>query len=225
MAKEQKPLVLVCGSPRGSSSNTHILLESLKNGLTRAKRESVTYYIQISSERAKLLDSFNDYDNFLWAFPMYTDAMPGTVKAFWEDLTDTYKNMKGKRFFFLVQMGFPEASQASMLVSYLKWFTRHVGAFYGGTVVRGGVEGIQIQPMWMKKKLLGNLEQLGYNLGTHGKLDETLCAEIAKPYKLKKWIRVLLTFLSHIGLLNMYWNKQLNENEAFNKRFEKPYLH
>lgn len=223
MAKEQKPLVLINGSPRGSSSNTRILIEALQKGLRQAQRESVTYYIQKRSARTELLDQFNNYDTFLWAFPMYTDAMPGTVKAFWEDLTDTYEKMEGKKFFFLVQMGFPEASQANMLVSYLKWFTRHVGAFYGGTIVRGGVEGIQIQPMWMKKKLLDNLEQLGYILGVQGQLDETLCAQIAKPYKLKKWLRVLLTFMSRIGLVNMYWNKQLKEHGVFEQRFSTPY--
>jgi len=150
--------------------------------------------------------------------------MPGNVKAFWEDLTDTMPNQTGKTFSYMVQMGFPEASQANMLVAYLHWFSKHLGATHGGVLVRGGVEGIQIQPHWMKKKVFAYLKTAGYNLGHDNGFDAELLRKIATPYRLNWWVRMFLTLLKYFGLVNFYWTQQLKRNQVFSKRFDTPYL-
>ncbi|MGM0550559.1 MAG: NAD(P)H-dependent oxidoreductase [Bacteroidota bacterium] len=224
MAEKQAPLLLVNGSPRGLNSNTRVLLEALGRGLTQAEREFKLLYLQKKSDRAFLLENINEYDTVLWGFPMYTDAMPGSVKAFWEDLTETSVDLTGKTFGYLVQMGFPEASQANMLLAYLQWFSQYVGVRHAGILVRGGVEGIQIQPHWMKKNLLTQLERAGYELGIKNVLAPELCQKIAKPYRLKWWVRMLLTLMNYLGLVNFYWDKQLKQNEVYTHRYDTPYM-
>jgi len=217
-------IALVNASPRGINSNTLVLFEAFCKGLKKAGREYVIFHLQKSSHRQTLLSTITDYAFVLWGFPMYTDAMPGTVKAFFEDLAEKYPDNAGQTFGFIVQMGFPEASQADVLVQYLSWYCKHRQVAYAGTIVRGGVEGIRIQPRWMVKKLLRLLEQAGYHLGDTNELNPALLSAIAKPYKLKRGIRIVLRMMKALGMMNFYWDNQLKENHAFAERFATPYL-
>lgn len=119
--------------------------------------------------------------------------------------------------------GFPEARQSRWLEPWLVRLARRLEAEYLGFVIKGGVEGIQVQPPWMMRNLLGRFEALGRVLGETGTLDSGLIDELAQPETLSAARRAVYRALIKTGLAKWYWNDQLRKNNAFEKRFARPY--
>jgi hypothetical protein len=125
---------------------------------------------------------------------------------------------------FLVQSGFPEAHHSRFVEKYLEKLTARLGGNYLGTVVKGGVEGIQIKPPSMTKKLFNAFYQLGYHFSKTGTFHREIMHSLAKPEHLNAFARFFYKLLALTGLTNYYWNSQLKKNHAYNQRFNKPYL-
>ena len=92
------------------------------------------------------------------------------------------------------------------------------------TIIKGGVEGIQVQPPKMKAKLFTRFYELGRIFGRDGSFDKSLIEQLAKPERLSRGVLLLLKLLIPTGLLNFYWNRQLKKNGAYSRRFAAPYL-
>ena len=90
-------------------------------------------------------------------------------------------------------------------------------------IIKGGVEGIQVKPPLMNKKLLGSFHELGRIFGQTGKFDRYIIEELKKPMHLSKSIQFLSPLLKRTGLLNLYWTVQLKQNKAYEKRYDRPY--
>jgi len=164
-----------------------------------------------------------DADYVIIIFPLYADSMPGRVKAFIESL-DKSTIWAHKKIGFIVQSGFPEAHHSIFVERYLHRLTDRLGAEYLGTVIKGGVEGIQIMPKWMTKKLFKQFYELGKIFGIEGQFDPFICEQLAKPYKLSKIRLAFFKLILKTGLNDFYWNSQLKKNNAFGKRFARPYI-
>jgi multimeric flavodoxin WrbA len=116
--------LLVCnGSPRGVASNTTLLLGHFLAGFWASSGNShELFQLNADSGRRDALAAFGSADAVLIAFPLYTDAMPGIVKEFMEELA-LYKGKGGNpALMFMVQSGFPEGSHTRHLVPYLEKF-------------------------------------------------------------------------------------------------------
>ena len=48
--------------------------------------------------------------------------------------------------------------------------------------------------------------------------------QLATPLRLSKGTIILFDMLAKTGLINFFWNRQLKENNAYEKRFDRPYL-
>jgi len=123
----------------------------------------------------------------------------------------------------VVQSGFPEAAHSRFVEAYLQKLAARLGCPYVGTIVKGGVEGIQGQPEQMTCKLFEQFEQIGCTFGETGALDSVQLARLTKPERYPAIMIPLLRLLSATGLLNMWWNMQLKQNQAFEQRFNRPY--
>ena len=146
-------LALFNGSPRYKKSNSKILLEHFLKGYNRINPEQVpVHYLARYKEEETYRIAFQQADAVLIIFPLYTDSMPGIVKQFFESLVAS-EIQPGKKIGFIVQSGFPEAVHSIYVERYLKKLTQRLKGEYLGTVIKGGVEGIQIMPPWMTKKL------------------------------------------------------------------------
>ncbi len=163
----------------------------------------------------------NDADLVVFALPLYVHAMAGHLKRFFELLEDA-EPRPGRRVAFVVQSGFPEAHQSRWLEQYLARLPARWGATYLGTAVRGGVEGIQIQPPWMTKKLFAQITDLGAELGRSGRLDRDLVTALARGESLSSTARFFFTLAGLVGLTDFYWNKLLKENGVYKDRFARP---
>ncbi|MBW2700851.1 MAG: flavodoxin family protein [Deltaproteobacteria bacterium] len=214
-------LLVLSGSPR-ATSNTAILMDHLCKGF-RQHEGNVSTFLELKSrsQREKALAAWNKADLVVFGLPLYVHAMPGHLKLFFETLENTQPR-PGRRVAFVVQSGFPEAHHSRWLEQYLARLPARWDATYLGTVVRGGIEGIQIKPPFLTKKLYAQFAGLGDSLGRHACLDRKLVKAIAACESLSPFRRQAFSFFRRIGLTNCYWNKQLRDNGAFEQRFARP---
>ena len=218
-------LTVFNGSPRGKKSNTTILLEHFLKGFMETDGNSYKLvYIAINRDVGKLVEMFKDTNDIILAFPLYTDCMPGIVKSFIDSLKPLCGKQNNPSIGFLVQSGFPEAYHSRFVERYLEKLAKRLNCQYIGCIVKGGIEGTRVMPHFMTKKIFNSFYELGKAYGKSGKFNQMLLNKLAKPEHLPALARLFYSFGKLIGLVNNYWDKQLKENNAFERRFDKPYM-
>jgi NAD(P)H-dependent FMN reductase len=215
-------LVIFNGSPRKAKSNSTILIKHFSTGYHDHTISDIpVHYLATTSKIVEQVQAFDKADTVIIIFPLYTDAMPGQVKFFIESLAQL--NTKGKNLGFIVQSGFPEAYHSIFIERYLKKLSKRLQCNYLGTVIKGGVEGIQIMPPSMTKKLFQQFEELGSYFAATGSFKPNIVKKLRKPYRMSFVRRQIFNLLIPSGLTNFYWNKKLKENNAYKLRFAQPY--
>jgi len=174
-------LTIFNGSPRGKGSNTRILLEQFINGFLAANSSNQfeIAYLRQTSQLSKHVGLFEKAEHVLLAFPLYTDAMPGIVKAFIEALESFCGRGNNPSIGFIVQSGFPEPIHSQYVAKYLEMLAKRLGCAYLGTAIKGGVEGIQVQPPWMTKKLFQSFYELGIHHAKTGEFSNEILQKLA----------------------------------------------
>lgn len=217
-------LVIINGSPRNRKSNSRILAEEFLAGFNKIDKERADiYFLANNKHREEAVEAFRKNSTILFIFPLYTDAMPGIVKEFFEEIYRVPK-MKDKKVGYIVQSGFPESKHSIFLERYLERFTeKRLGARYLGTIIRGGVEGIQIMPPRMTARLFSMFRDLGEHFARTGEFSEELKQKLAKPFTLSRRRLIFFRLISLTGLNNFYWNSRLRKHGAYERRFDKPF--
>ena len=214
--------VIYNGSPRGNHSNSKIIIEKIIAGMKEQGAECIEVRNLINGKEHQVwAEDFSSSENNLFVFPLYVHAMPGSVMKFLERLKPI--NNKHVHMAFFVQSGFPETSQSYYLRPYLELITKRLGTSFDGTIIKGGVEGIQAKPEKANKKFFDQMERLGRTYASKGIMDLDLKKEYEKSEYLSKGVQILFSLLSFTGLTNYYWNSNLKKNGAYGKRFAKPY--
>jgi NAD(P)H-dependent FMN reductase len=218
-------LTVYNGSPRGKASNTEILLNKVVQGIHSVTKVDLTW-INLSNrqQRASAHEHFAEADLVLLGFPLYTDAMPGLTKEFIESLAPYCAREANPRMAFLVQSGFPEACHSRPVERYLEKLARRLHAPYAGTIVKGGCEGVRMMPEQMNRKLFTGLEELGADLARTDTLDPEKLRKLAKPERYPKAITPLFRLVLKLPMMQSYWNNQLKKNDAWEKRFARPFM-
>jgi len=213
-------LTVFNGSPRGKGSNTKILLEHFINGFmtTDGNTYELAYLIRVK-DSDNFIKLFQEAEQVLLAFPLYTHAMPAIVKTFIESLEPLCGREGNPDIGFIVQGGLPEAIHSRYVERYLEKLAVRLGCRYKGTVIRGGVEGIRFLPAWMTRKLFKSFYELGKTFGERGEFDKQIVLKLAQPERLTKFQFRVLKLVGE----RFYWDKMLKKNNAFEKRFAKPY--
>ena len=216
-------LAIFNGSPRKTKSNSTILIQQFLNGYNNYDHtDNIIYYLADTSKNYEHIEKFIEADTVILIFPLYTDAMPGQVKYFLESIENFDSSRKSVGF--IVQSGFPEAHHSSFIEKYLEKLSITMGWNYLGTIIKGGIEGIQIMPPSMTKKLYLNFEKLGAYFALTGKFNPVINRKLRTPYRLSYFRLLFFKLGIKTGLANFYWNKKLKDNNAFEKRFAQPYL-
>ncbi|MBN1340836.1 MAG: NAD(P)H-dependent oxidoreductase [Bacteroidales bacterium] len=218
-------LSIINGSPRGKLSNTSLLLEKFKEGFLSVEKsvELKEAFVKSKNEQVKLINMFLESDILIIAFPLYTDAMPGIMKSYFEILQPYQCTNPKLRLGFIVQSGFPEAHHSCFISIYLKKLSQRLGVHYLGTAIRGGIEGIKIQPKWMTRKTYDLYYDLGQYLALDWEFNEKVLKKLAQPKHLSGFRLFNYKLLRLTGLADFYWNMQLKDNKAYELRFAKPY--
>jgi multimeric flavodoxin WrbA len=223
-------LTIFNGSPRGRKGNTPLLMEHFLKGFTSLEGHSgEIYHLNHLRDAASFSQAFGEAECAWLGFPLYTDAMPGIVKAFIESLA----SFQGRRatsdghpsnppLGFLVQSGFPEAAHSRFVERYLEKLAGRLGSPYLGTIVKGGAEGTRIMPENMTHNLFATLEQLGRIFGETGQLDPNLLSSLAKPERYPTYMAPVFKLFVKLPVSQFYWNGQLKKNGAYERRFDRP---
>jgi len=182
-----------------------------------------TYYLNRVNETDIHVEAFQKADNVILIFPLYTDAMPGIVKHFIETLEPLCGRDNNPSLGFIIQSGFPEPENSRYLQRYVEKLTKRLGCSYTGTVIRGGVEGIQVQPPWMTKKLFRYLVDLGREYANTGSFDAKTLHKLAPRDRMSFGKILVFRFFSILGMTNFYWNMMLKKHNAYENRFAHPY--
>jgi len=216
-------LTVINGSPRGKGSNTRILTQAFIEGFMSIPGNSYQeYFLNRKQEETELQRNFLNGEALLIAFPLYTDAMPGIVKEYFE-LLEPYKRVNpGIKIGFIIQSGFPESYHSYFVARYLKYISGFFEADYLGTIIKGGAEGYRVMPYWMKKRTLKRLTALGESFAKTGSFDKELIRKIGMPVKLSRTRILFYSIAKTLNLTNVYWNMQLKKNNAYKIRFSKP---
>ncbi|NLW46089.1 MAG: NAD(P)H-dependent oxidoreductase [Firmicutes bacterium] len=217
-------LTIFNGSPRGTGSNSDLLIQWLVEGVRQNSNFRIDMlYLNKNRNHDSYIDKFKTSDIVLVVFPLYTDCMPGITMSFMEKLQPLRRSLTGLKLGFVVHSGFPEAIQSRQVEKYLEWLTEELGTDYLGTVVMGGSEGIskRNQVLIRKKRMLFN--ELGRRLSQADKFDAELVKKIAGIEKLGKFSVCLLQIIIKTGLLNIIMNRRFKEKNAYRERFARPY--
>ena len=216
-------LTVFNGSPRGRGSNTHVLLEHFLQGFEESEGNSYElFYLNRVKQTERFVQAFAGAEHVLLAHPLYTDAMPGLVKAFIEALEPLCGRRGNPDIGFIVQSGFGEAAHSRYVERYLEKLATRLGCKYLGTIIKGNCELVRVQPK-QYRKLFDSFRQLGKSFGETGRFDEALAHQLAQPAKFPAYMRLLFRLLWKTGLGTGYWDGQLKENDAYERRFARPY--
>jgi hypothetical protein len=215
-------LAIFNGSPRKAKSNSTLLINHFLNGYYGTDTHYThIHYLATTSDTEKHIEVFKKADTLIVIFPLYTDAMPGQVKLFFENIA--LINSKGKKVGFIVQSGFPESYHSIFVKRYLDKLASKLEWDYLGTVIKGGVEGIQIMPKSMTGKLFLQFNNLGKYFCETGKFNPIIVGQLATPYRMSFVRRVFFKLMIKTNLANFYWVSKLKENNAMDQRFACPY--
>lgn len=210
-------LLILNGSPKSKSGNSEIFIHYFVSSMVKPYEIGYIYQSKIN----ELVEHIAKFDTVIFVMPLYVHSVPGKVIKLFEQLkkTDDHKVSFG----FIIQSGFMESSQSRFAISYLKLQCRSLHYNYIGTVVKGGAAGVYMMPETMNKKLFKHLRELGQYFERTQYFDEKIIEILGNPYKLTKRQVLLQRFLTKIGLSNLFWNKMLKDNHAFDHRFDQPY--
>lgn len=215
-------LTFINGSPRGSKSNTGRLMEHFIKGFleTEGNTCEIEYLTKNRRNLTALADKFAAAENVIIGFPLYVDAMPGSVKEFFEILEPHMGKVNNIAIGFLIQCGFPETSHNRHVEKYCDKFSRRMGCRYLGSILKGGCEGLDIQPSFLTGKYYQNFYLLGAEFGKTGKLDGIILEKLARPEHL-----TAENMAQVIPFINQeLWDAQMEKNGALDRSFNKPLM-
>jgi multimeric flavodoxin WrbA len=217
-------LTVFNGSPRGLKSNTALLLSKFLEGYSRnGPRSFRVHQLNLRKDEAQFVEAFQKAECVLIGFPLYTDAMPATVKRFIEALEPFCEKENNPPLGFLVQSGFPEAAHSRHVERYLEKLARRLGSPYWGTIVKGAGEGIQVRPEQSTRKLFDTFADLGATFGETGVLDQELLSSLARPERYPAILGPVFKIFARLPIASFYLDQQLKENGVYEERFARPY--
>jgi hypothetical protein len=153
-------------------------------------------------------------------FPLYVDAMPGRVKEFFETLEHYMRKANNPAIGFIIQCGFPETSHNRYVERYCEKFSRRMSCRHLGAILKGGCEGLAIQPSFLTDKYYQYFYMLGVEFGKTGKFDGVLLEKLARPEHLKaENMAQVIPFINQA-----LWDAQMEKNGVSDRSFDKPLM-
>lgn len=211
-------LLIINGSPHREKGNTGIFITQFVNGMKEIPMVSC-----IKKEKPEAIaEKIKNFDTILIVMPLYVHAMPGPVMKLFENLQ--VQNTGNKSLGCIVQMGFPGSAHADYARRCMKQQAKRLHMKYLGTAARCGAAGTSMVPEFMNRKLFKDLEKLGSYFQETGTFHRETVQKLAKPYKLTKSQCRFNQFLCKTGVDHIMWNKMLRENNAFENRFDRPFV-
>ena len=144
-------LVIISGAARPKSkSNTAKVISAFQNGFEDKGGTAEVWYLSDRRQWNYAAKAFEQNDRILIAFPLYVENIPGILLEFLSGLSP--KQTPGTKLAFLIQGGFPEASQSRCCESFLETLPIQLGCDYAGTLIKGDMFGTGLVDEKSRKK-------------------------------------------------------------------------
>ena len=196
-------LVIISGAARPRArSNTAKIIAAFQAGYEEGGNTTEVWYLSDQSQWAGAAQAFERGDNLLIALPLYVENIPGILLEFLSGLKP--KTVPGTKLAFLLQGGFPEASQSRCCEAYLETLPAQLGCEYAGTLLKGDLFGLSLTDEKSRQKMLAPFTEMGrYYAGT-GYFDKPSVDKFAAPeYMPQSDIRLYNLVFKHISRLFM----------------------
>ena len=153
-------LVIISGATRAKNqSNTAKIIEAFRKGYESKGHTTEVWYLADRSQWEMARAAFYKNDNILFALPLYVENIPGSMLEFLETIEK--KKEAGTKIAFLLQGGFPEASQLRCCETYLETLPAMLGCEYAGTLLKGDMFGLSLVDDKQRVKALQPFEEMG----------------------------------------------------------------
>ena len=127
---------------------------------------------------------------------------PGILLEFLEGLSP--KAVPGTKLAFLLQGGFPEASQSRCCEKFLETLPAKLGCTYAGTLLKGDLFGLGLMDEKNREKLLAPFTEMGRYYAKNGYFDiQAVDAFAAPEYMPPNQIRMYNLVFKHISRFYM----------------------
>ena len=192
-------LVIISGATRPQSkSNTAKVITAFQKGFEENCNTTEVWYLSDRRQWKRAAQAFTQNDRILIAFPLYVENIPGILLEFLSGLTP--KKTPGTKLAFLIQGGFPEASQSRCCEAFLETLPAQLGCDYAGTLIKGDMFGTSLVDEKNREKMLAPFTQMGRTFAQIGCFEKSAVDAFAGPeYMPENQIRMYNLFGRHIS--------------------------
>ena len=192
-------LVIISGATRPQSkSNTAKVIAAFQRGVEENGNTTEVWYLSDRRQWKRAANAFEQNERILIAFPLYVENIPGILLEFLSGLTP--KQAPGTKLAFLIQGGFPEASQSRCCEAFLETLPAQLGCEYAGTLIKGDMFGTSRVDDKTREKMLAPFTQMGRTFAQTGCFEKTAVDAFAGPeYMPEKQIRMYNLVGKHIS--------------------------
>ena len=209
--------LILNGSPKGATGNTHLFIEQFNAGMT----SPCEVRLICKEDPRTLAQALRAFDTILIVMPLYIHPMPAIVQKLFEQMQPC--ETSDKSIGFLIQFGFAERSMSQYLERYLPSLARRLHYTYLGTVVKSNAAGVCMMPRFFSRKLFRRLRALGKAYEQSGTFDPAMAKAIAKPEQLSRFTLKLLLSPRLQRLNDFTWNAMLKSNDALENCYDRPF--
>lgn len=192
-------LVIISGATRPQSkSNTAKVIAAFQKGFEENGNTTEVWYLSDRRQWKRAANAFEQNERILIAFPLYVENIPGILLEFLSGLTP--KQAPGTKLAFLIQGGFPEASQSRCCEAFLETLPAQLGCDYAGTLIKGDMFGTSRVDEKTREKMLAPFTQMGRTFAQTSCFEKTAVDAFAGPeYMPEKQIRMYNLVGKHIS--------------------------
>ena len=192
-------LVIISGAARSQvKSNTAKIIAAFQKGYEESGNTTEVYYLSDRRQWAAAEKAFQENTNILIALPLYVENIPGILLEFLSGSQP--KKMPGTHLAFLLQGGFPEASQSRCCEAFLETLPPQLGCAYAGTLIKGDMFGIGLVDEKNRKKMLAPFIEMGRVFASSSRFEKSAVNAFAAPeFMSKKQMRTYNLFGKYIS--------------------------
>lgn len=196
-------LVIISGATRPQSkSNTAKVIAAFQRGVEENGNTTEVWYLSDRRQWKRAANAFEQNERILIAFPLYVENIPGILLEFLSGITP--KQAPGTKLAFLIQGGFPEASQSRCCEAFLETLPAQLGCEYAGTLIKGDMFGTSRVDDKTREKMLAPFTQMGRTFAQTSRFEKNAVDAFAGPeYMPEKQIRMYNLVGKHISRLFM----------------------
>ena len=183
-------LVIISGAARPQSrSNTARVIAAFQKGFEANGSTTEVWYLSDRKQWEQAANAFAQNDRILIAFPLYVENIPGILLEFLSGLSP--KQPPGTQLAFLIQGGFPEASQSRCCEAFLETIPAQLGCGYAGPLIKGDMFGTGLVDEKTREKMLAPFTEMGQAFARTGRFEKFAADAFAGPeYMPEKQIRM-----------------------------------